>query len=87
MPEVDDRLGAEDDAERAEKKADYFIPQAMHRLDDSGEDVFEERPPLADGLLLPHYSIVTKPSQARIYQYCPASKLPIEIMCLACEAD
>ena len=58
----------------------------MEWFDDRRKHVLEETPSMADGLTLPHHSIVTKPSTEAFYQYSTDGKLPIENMCLACEA-
>jgi hypothetical protein len=61
MAPVDYGLKSKNHPERAEKKADHLIPEAVHRLDDGGKDVFYKRTALFDGLALPHDFIVTKP--------------------------
>ena len=69
--------------EGTEKKANYFIPQAVHRFHHSRQNMFYKLPAMAHrlaGISLPHDFIVTKPLPRRLYQYRTASKLPIEIV-------
>jgi hypothetical protein len=67
MTPINHRFEAENRAKRAEKKADYLIPQAVQRFNNGGDDMFEERAPVPDGLPLPHDFIVTKAASVRIY--------------------
>ena len=63
MAVVSNGFKTEDSGKGTEKKADYLIPEAVHRFRERGQDVFQESTAVSNRLScisLPHDFIVTK---------------------------
>jgi hypothetical protein len=60
MSVIGERPDPEERRETQKKEAHDLIPQGMQRFDDRRDDVFNKFAAVADGLTLPHTSIVTE---------------------------
>jgi len=77
------RPRAQPNRQAQENKGNYLVPQRMDGFPESGEDVFDQKPPLFDALLdgQPlHNHIVTSGAGQRYQPFSSAGKLPIECL-------